>query len=149
MNIEGFTKWTPPEKIEPGFTRFWPKHLPVDAVVDIIFEGCDCPVIGVYASEVFWGVSEGGSTVTHYRLSEEGRGVKPMAATTDNKYHREIKPHVYIDMYDVLKAFRVTCPALQHLIKKALAAGERGHKSKLQDLDDIIDSAIRARELAK
>ena len=64
-----------------------------------------------------------------------------------NKYLHEIKPGVFIDVYDVLMAWSVTNPALQHLIKKALQAGERGHKSREQDLQDIIDSAIRAKEL--
>lgn len=64
-----------------------------------------------------------------------------------NKYLCEIKPGVFIDVYDVLMAWNVTNPALQHLIKKALQAGERGHKSREQDLQDIIDSAIRAKEL--
>ncbi|MBF4541152.1 hypothetical protein IS514_25070 [Salmonella enterica subsp. enterica serovar Typhimurium] len=59
----------------------------------------------------------------------------------------EIKPGVFVDVYDVLMAWNVTNPALQHLIKKALQAGERGHKSREQDLQDIIDSAIRAKEL--
>lgn len=54
---------------------------------------------------------------------------------------------LFIDVYDVLKAFNVTCPALQHLIKKALNAGNRGHKDLETDLQDIIDSAIRAKEL--
>ena len=65
----------------------------------------------------------------------------------DNKYLREVKPGIFIDVYDVLMAWNVTNPALQHLIKKALQAGERGHKSREQDLQDIIDSAIRAKEL--
>lgn len=65
----------------------------------------------------------------------------------DNKYLHEIKPGIFIDVYDVLMAWNVTNPALQHLIKKALQAGERGHKSREQDLQDIIDSAIRAKEL--
>lgn len=64
-----------------------------------------------------------------------------------NKYLHEIKPGVFADVYDVLMAWNVTNPALQHLIKKALQAGERGHKSREQDLQDIIDSAIRAKEL--
>lgn len=64
-----------------------------------------------------------------------------------NKYLHEIKPGIFIDVYDVLMAWNVTNPALQHLIKKALQAGERGHKSREQDLQDIIDSAIRAKEL--
>jgi hypothetical protein len=61
-----------------------------------------------------------------------------------NKYMREISPGVWIDVYDVLYAFKVTDPCLQHLIKKALAAGQRGHKDERQDLVDIRDSAQRA-----
>ena len=52
-----------------------------------------------------------------------------------------------VDVYDVLKAFEVTNPALQHLIKKALCVGIRGHKDASEDLQDIIDSAIRAKQL--
>lgn len=63
-----------------------------------------------------------------------------------NKYARTIK-NVTVDVYDVLKGFEVTDPALQHLIKKALCAGLRGHKTTSQDLQDIIDSAKRALEL--
>lgn len=65
---------------------------------------------------------------------------------TINKYTRDCKG-VQVDVYDVLQAFDVTNPALQHLIKKALCVGIRGHKTKQQDLQDIIDSAIRAKEL--
>lgn len=67
--------------------------------------------------------------------------------TKPDKYLREIKPGVFIDVYDVLQAFEVKNPALQHLIKKALQAGNRGHKNLETDLQDIIDSAIRAKEL--
>lgn len=64
-----------------------------------------------------------------------------------NKYQREIQLGVFVDVYDVLNAWKVTNPALQHLIKKALQPGERGHKTKQEDLQDIIDSAKRAAEL--
>ena len=64
-----------------------------------------------------------------------------------NKYSREIAPGVSVDVYDVLKAFNVTNSALQHLIKKALCVGIRGHKDASEDYQDIIDSAIRAKEL--
>ena len=68
--------------------------------------------------------------------------------TNDSKYNRPCKG-ITIDVYDVLKAFNVTCPALQHLIKKALAVGQRGHKDASEDLKDILASAKRAIELSE
>ena len=65
-----------------------------------------------------------------------------------NKYNRQLKSET-VDVYDVLKAFNVTCPALQHLIKKALCAGLKGHKDISTDLNDILESAKRAVELNK
>lgn len=63
-----------------------------------------------------------------------------------SKYNRHCKG-VTIDVYDVLLAFEVTNPALQHLVKKALCAGLRGHKDKRQDLEEILESAKRAVEI--
>ena len=68
------------------------------------------------------------------------------AAITPSKYTKTIRG-VSVDVYDVLQAWGVSNPALQHLIKKALQCGQRGHKDNAQDLQDIIDSAIRAKEL--
>lgn len=65
---------------------------------------------------------------------------------TTSKYTKTIHG-VPVDVYDVLQAWGVINPALQHLIKKALQCGQRGHKGNAQDLQDIIDSAIRAKEL--
>lgn len=65
----------------------------------------------------------------------------------NTKYNREIKKGVHVDVYDVLQAFNVTNPALQHLVKKALAVGKRGHKDAAEDYQDIIDSAVRAKQL--
>ena len=67
---------------------------------------------------------------------------------TPSKYTKQIHG-VSVDVYDVLMAWSVTNPALQHLIKKALQCGQRGHKDNQQDLQDIIDSAIRAQELER
>lgn len=67
---------------------------------------------------------------------------------SNSKYNRPCKG-VTIDVYDVLQAFEVTNPALQHLIKKALCAGLRGHKDRQQDLNEILESAKRAIELEK
>lgn len=51
---------------------------------------------------------------------------------------------VTVDVYRVIDAFQVTDPALQHLVKKALCAGLRGHKDRAQDLNDILQSAQKA-----
>lgn len=64
-----------------------------------------------------------------------------------SKYDVNIKG-VDLDVYDILAAYYVTNPALQHLIKKALMPGVRGHKDSAQDYQDIIDSAYRAQQLA-
>lgn len=63
------------------------------------------------------------------------------------KYNKEIKPGTIVDVYDVLDAWKVTNPALQHMIKKALQLGKRGHKDIIEDCDDIIACALRAKEL--
>ena len=78
-------------------------------------------------------------------LKEDVTTAKQPSITT-SKYTKTIHG-VPVDVYDVLQAWGVINPALQHLIKKALQCGQRGHKDNAQDLQDIIDSAIRAKEL--
>lgn len=69
-----------------------------------------------------------------------------MGEPVTNKYQRTV-PTTTIDVYDVLTAFNVTCPATAHAIKKLLMAGERGHKDKVQDLKEAKQSIERAIEL--
>lgn len=64
-----------------------------------------------------------------------------------SKYHREIKPGVWVDVYDVLMAFGVTNPADAHAIKKMLMPGKRGNKDAAQDRAEAIQSLQRAQEL--
>lgn len=52
-----------------------------------------------------------------------------------------------VDVYDILDAYPTKNPALDHLIKKALCPGQRGHKDLLTDLEDIIKSAQRAKAM--
>ena len=52
------------------------------------------------------------------------------------------------DVYSVLVAFGVTCPARQHAIKKLLMPGQRGSKGELQDLDEALVSVARAVDMA-
>lgn len=56
---------------------------------------------------------------------------------------------VTVDVYRVLEAFGVTSAPLQNLVKKALCAGLRGHKDRVQDLSDILLSAQKAVDMAR
>ena len=62
-------------------------------------------------------------------------------------YFKDVSNITEIDVYTVLKLFDVTDPCLQHIVKKALCAGKRGHKDMMEDLQNIVDTAIRAVEL--
>lgn len=59
-------------------------------------------------------------------------------------YFKDVSDVAQIDVYDVLLRFGVTDPCLQHIVKKALCAGNRGHKDFKLDLQDIADTAQRA-----
>lgn len=59
-----------------------------------------------------------------------------------SKYHKTIKG-VTIDIYDVLRAFEVTSPPIQHAVKKLLMPGNRGHKDQLQDVQEAMQSIQR------
>lgn len=69
-------------------------------------------------------------------------------AAQTNKYQRTIKG-VTVDVYDVLVAFGVTCPAMAHAIKKMLMPGQRGSKDAEQDKREAIQAIERSIELMK
>lgn len=82
----------------------------------------------------------------------------PITKHEGSKYLREIRaaapnpadsPHdmILIDVYSVLNAFNVTCPARAHAIKKLLCAGIRGKGSELDDLKGALAAINRAIEL--
>ena len=72
-----------------------------------------------------------------------------------NKYIRTIREvgnndteiSVLADVYEVLEAFSVTCPARQHAAKKVLCSGLRGKGDATQDLIEARDALNRAIEL--
>lgn len=65
-------------------------------------------------------------------------------------YFRDIPKGVKrIDIYRFLDMFDVTCPVAQHVIKKAVAAGQRGHKDLNRDWHDVADSAARKLEMMR
>lgn len=65
-----------------------------------------------------------------------------------SKYHKRIRTET-VDVYDVLTAYGVTCPAVAHAVKKLLMPGQRGAKDRLQDLNEAKQSIERAIELEK
>jgi len=73
-----------------------------------------------------------------------------MSEPSGNKYHRKIKSVEDIagfttaDIYSVLEAFDVSCPARQHAIKKLLCSGIRGKGDTMQDLTEARDAVDRA-----
>lgn len=71
-----------------------------------------------------------------------------LRSNNKSKYIRTLKG-VEVDVYDVLKAFNVKCPAMQHALKKMLCSGLRGHKDTLQDKHEAIQSIERSIELDK
>ena len=69
------------------------------------------------------------------------------------KYLRLIRPAdgkgqpILVDVYAVLEAFQVTCPALAHLAKKVLVTGQRGKGTTSQDLQGALAALSRAIDL--
>jgi hypothetical protein len=68
---------------------------------------------------------------------------------TTSKYHRTVGPfgNKASDIYDILLAYGVTCPARQHAIKKLLLAGQRGKGNTTQDLAEAKQAIQRAIEI--
>ena len=67
-----------------------------------------------------------------------------------NKYLRNIHDvDGKVDVYAVLEAFAVACPARQHAVKKLLCAGLRGKGDALQDLSEARDAVLRAIDMER
>lgn len=76
-----------------------------------------------------------------------------------NKYDRKLwdkyeDRHCVVDVYRVLDAFQVTCPATAHAIKKLLCLGrngsaEKGHNDEERDLAEAAQSIEEARQMLK
>lgn len=87
---------------------------------------------------------------TWTREEFEACGVEPQPDDLDDgkKYEATIiglcGTAVKIDIYRVLDAYPQVDPHIEHLIKKALKPGERGHKDKRTDYLNIIESAQKA-----
>lgn len=62
-------------------------------------------------------------------------------------YFKDSSKYSQLDVYRTLDLFGINHPCQQHLAKKALCAGNREHKDLLRDIQDIIDTAERWKEM--
>ena len=62
----------------------------------------------------------------------------------NNHYFIDVSDVDEVDFYEIAKRYNVTDPAIQHILKKCLAIGNRGHKDLETDLMDILKTAKRA-----
>lgn len=81
----------------------------------------------------------------------ESTSIEPDGLNDGKKYAKTIfglcGTAVEVDVYRVLDAYPTGDAALDHAIKKALNAGNRGHKDKITDYKNIEESARKARIL--
>lgn len=60
-----------------------------------------------------------------------------------NKYLVDC-PFLNIDVYRVIKLFKVTDPGCQQALKKILFAGQRGYKDQVRDLEEAMQALQRS-----
>ena len=63
--------------------------------------------------------------------------------------NRHTGESIQVDVYDVLEAFKITCSAMAHAIKKLLMAGKRGAKGFDKDCNEAINSVEQSKLLEK
>ena len=56
-------------------------------------------------------------------------------------------PYDTLDVYRVISIFGVSDPCIQHALKKMLCSGVRGHKDQSKDIQDVIDTLERWKEM--
>mgnify|MGYP003651505200 CR=1 FL=1 len=117
-------------------------ECPVDGDIEVEIDLEDNGKYTGLANHYYWGTNE--PRITRYRVVEAKEEAEPEKPLT--KYQRRIKG-IVVDVYDIGDAYGVTNQALSHLLKKVLCTGKRGHKDIETDLQDIIDSAVRAKQL--
>ena len=84
------------------------------------------------------------------RMETEHKSHLAAKRPRENKYLRKVRGTcAIVDVYDVLEAFEVKCPARQHAIKKLLCSGIRGKGDTMQDLQESLQAVQRAIQMEK
>lgn len=88
--------------------------------------------------------------IVAYRVLEAvGEDIKEQLEQRHSHYHKDVSHLNSIDVYRVLDLFEVTDQAIGHAAKKLLVAGGRGHKDLDRDVQDVIDTLERWKEMRK
>lgn len=66
---------------------------------------------------------------------------------THDHYFKDVSHLDSIDIYRVIELFDVRHSALQHALKKILAAGKRGAKNDVKDVREAMDSLTRWQQM--
>ena len=111
----------------------------------------DCTINeNITTQEEFLSIWDGDCSIVWQRHTQpeelqflDDEPVEPVGSTPHNHYFKDVSDIDSIDVYEVLLRFGVTDPCLQHIVKKALCTGNRGHKSLKTDMKDIHDTAVR------
>lgn len=64
-------------------------------------------------------------------------------------YFKDVRHLDYIDVYRILDLFEVTDQMIAHVIKKLLAAGQRGAKDAEKDIDEAFETLLRRKEMRR
>ena len=70
-----------------------------------------------------------------------------MSERKHNHYWFDLQGFDNADIYRLIALLNITHPCAQHIFKKVVCAGNRGHKDMLQDVADIEDTAKRWAEM--
>ena len=62
-------------------------------------------------------------------------------------HYRHTFRGIKLDPARICRIYGVNCALRSQIVKKALKAGDRGHKDTLKDIDDIICAAERWKEI--
>ena len=73
--------------------------------------------------------------------------MSPPSAAEYGHYKKDVSHLQMIDVYRVIDLWEIKHPALQHALKKVLAAGKRGAKDEAKDVQEAIDSLERWKQM--
>jgi hypothetical protein len=106
-----------------------------------------------FAKYIHWGRANSQYGIVEYRVLDDDKDQPANAPDikSGNKYLKDIQVWMAeeiviakVDIYAVLRAFDVTCPATAHAVKKLLMPGQRAKGTKIQDLKEARDALNRA-----